>query len=286
MNLLHLNYFYVVAKEGGFLKASKLLRIQQPAISRMVGQLEENLGFELFEKIGRNVRLTSQGVEVFDRCKRIFSEVENLELSVGTINGECRGPLNIVTADGIASHFIPGALESFLKNQPKVYPSLFSGPASMLLEKIEKGEAEMGMFFHVPELTDRLEVYHRFPLRFYLVVKKELRKDEKALASFIGSRELDDLSNKKFPTLDRLRKDHKQAKISISCNNLGAHLNLVKLGMGVSILPEFLVKEDLKNGILADVYPQEKFVFDMLFIKRRTGVLSLNASEFMKNCHS
>ena len=51
MNLLHLHYFYHVAKEGGFTKASTSLRIQQPAISRMVKLLESDIGFSLFERV-------------------------------------------------------------------------------------------------------------------------------------------------------------------------------------------------------------------------------------------
>lgn len=72
MNLLHLQYFYVVAKEQGFTKASKALRIQQPAISRMVKLLEEDLGVRLFEKIGRNIQLTTQGKDVFQHYKNDF----------------------------------------------------------------------------------------------------------------------------------------------------------------------------------------------------------------------
>lgn len=67
MNLLHLEYFYTVAKEGGFLRASEKLRINQPAISRMVANLEDYFGFKLFEKVGRNVRLTSRGEKKSER---------------------------------------------------------------------------------------------------------------------------------------------------------------------------------------------------------------------------
>jgi DNA-binding transcriptional LysR family regulator len=89
MNLLHLQYFYVVAKEQGFTQASRALRIQQPAISRMVKLLEEDFGFKLFEKVGRNVQLTKAGSEVFEHCKNIFGGVEDLKQSLGKISGDC-----------------------------------------------------------------------------------------------------------------------------------------------------------------------------------------------------
>jgi Transcriptional regulator len=284
MNLLHLQYFYVVAKEQGFTKASKVLRIQQPAISRMVKLLEEDVGFPLFEKTGRRVQLTQAGHEVFEYCKKIFGTVDELKTSLGQISGECKGPLHIGAAEPIASHFIPGILKSYLTDHPLVYPNIFSGPASSLFENIEKGQLELGMFFHIPELPEKLEIIHNNEVRFYLVIKKDLRRKKEILETFIGSREIDDTSTKRFPTLERLRKDYPAAKIKISTNNLTAHKEMVLQGLGVAILPAFLVENDIKNGLLSDVYPTEHFKFQMKFIKRKTAILSMAAQKFLSQC--
>lgn len=281
MNLLHLEYFYVVAKENGFTNASKVLRIQQPAISRMVKHLEDNLGFRLFEKVGRHIRLTPKGTEVFERCKKIFGEVEGLKSSLGQIQGKCQGPLVIAAAEPIASHYLPSALSKFLKKYPEVYPSIFSGPASMLLSEITTGKIELGIFFHVPDLPEKLEIFERRSFRYHLVIRKDLRQRKEVIESFIGSREVDDISTRRFPTIDRMKQDYPKTKIKFSSNNLTAHKELVLQGLGVSILPEFLVKKDLESGKLADLYPKEKFEFTMKFIKRKTGILSLNSETFL-----
>lgn len=284
MNLLHLEYFYVVAKEQGFIKASKTLRIQQPAISRMVKQLEENMGIKLFEKVGRNVQLTKGGLEVFNHCKKIFGAVDELNQSLGKISGECKGPLYIAASEPIASHFLPEIIKSYLSSHNDVYPNIYSGPASMLFENISKGEIELGIFFHIPELPEKLEIFDIKEIRYYLVVRKDLRKKNDVLSNFIGSREIDDNTTKKFPTLERLRIDYPNAQIKISSNNLTAHKQMVLEGLGVSILPAFLVEEEIKSGVLSDIYPKEKFIFKMKFIKRRTAVLSISANELVKSC--
>lgn len=284
MNLLHLEYFFVVAREGGFTRASEALRIQQPAISRMVRQLEEDFGFPLFEKVGRNVQLTKQGVDVFENCKQIFGAVDNLKTSLGQIKGVCQGPLTIGAAEVIATHFIPSAMPQFINSHPKVYPSIISGPASMLLTEILNGKIEVGMFFHVPDLPEKAEVFDRKMFRYHLVVKKSLRKKKEVIESFIGSREIDDVSTRRFPTIERIKKDYPGVKIRLSSNNLTSHLQYVREGLGVAILPEFLVKEDLRSGVLADVFPGEKFEFEMKLIKRRTSVLSLNVRTFLEAC--
>lgn len=282
MNLLHLQYFYVVAKEQGFTKASKALRIQQPAISRMVKLLEEDLGFKLFEKVGRNVQLTKSGIEVFEYCKKIFGTVDELKQSLGQITGECKGPLLIAASEPIASHFLPPILKPYLERHPKVYPNIFSGPASMLFEKIESGQLEYGQFFHVPELPEKLEIFKTKEIKYYLVIRKDLRKRKEVLQNFIGSREIDDTSTRRFPTLERLRKDYPNAKIGISSNNLSAHKEMVLQGLGVSVLPYFLVEDDIKAGKLADMYPNQNLKFQMKFIKRKTSILSASALELIK----
>lgn len=284
MNLLHLHYFYVVAKEDGFTNASQALRIQQPAISRMVKLLEEDFGFKLFEKIGRNVQLTKQGHEVFEHCKVIFGNVEMLKHSLGKMSGECKGPLNIAAAEPIASHFLPRMMGEYLEKHPLVHPNIFSGAASMLFEKIIQGDIEFGMFYHAPELPDKLEIFERKETRYHLVIRKDLRRKKSVIESFIGSREVDDTANKKFPTLERLRKDYPDAKITISSNNLTAHKELVLQGLGVAILPDFLVAEDIKAGKLSDLYANQDIRFQMKFVKRKTTILSPAAAELVGSC--
>lgn len=283
MNLLHLEYFYTVAKEQGFTNASKVLRIQQPAISRMVKQLEDNFGFPLFERLGRNVRLTKQGEEVFAQCRRIFDEVDGLKNSIGLIGGECAGPLHIGAAEPIAGHVIPQVLAKMLQDHPKVYPVIFSGPSAILFDRIISGEMEFGLFFHIPDLPAKLKMEVVKKIRFYLVVRKDLRNRSSTMESFIGSREIDDTQTRKFPTLERLQKDYPKASIKISSNNLTAHREMVLQGLGVAILPDFLVAEDIKMGRLKDVYPKEIFEFNLKIVQRPTNILSLSAKTFLEN---
>jgi DNA-binding transcriptional LysR family regulator len=121
-------------------------------------------------------------------------------------------------------------------------------------------------------------------VRFHLVVKNELRKNVRVLESFIGSREIDDASTRTFPTLEKLKKLYPKATIKISSNNLTAHRSMVLKGLGVSVLPDFLVAEDLKRGFLSNVLPKERLEFDLKVVQRATSVPSLNAQTFFNSC--
>lgn len=281
MNLLHLHYFYVVAKENGYTNASKVLRIQQPAISRMVKQLEDSLGFPLFERIGRRIKLTREGQEIFERSRRIFAEVDSLKMSVSELAGIAKGDLAIGASEPIASHLLPETLAQLMPDFPELYPIVYSGTAATLFERIGKGQLEFGLFFHIPQVSENLQVTRLRKIRFYLVVRKDLRKNAKTLSSFIGSREIDDTATRSFPTLEKLRKLHPQATIKISSNNLTSHRQLVLGGLGVAVLPDFLIQADLNEGHVADVLPRERLEFDLKLVTRKNSVPSLNARTFM-----
>jgi DNA-binding transcriptional LysR family regulator len=95
-------------------------------------------------------------------------------------------------------------------------------------------------------------------------------------ARFIGSREIEEGHARKFPALERLRKDVPEAKLGISTNDISAHKEMVLNGLGVAILPEFMM-----DGDLVDLYPEENFQFPLILVTRKNGVLSRAAREFL-----
>ena len=113
------------------------------------------------------------------------------------------------------------------------------------------------------------------------MIRKDLKSKKSVLESFIGSREIDDTGTKHFPTLTKLKKLHPEAKIKISSNNITAHKEMVLKGLGVAVLPDFLVQEDLKAGRLADVLPKERLEFELKLVERSNSVLSLNAQSLL-----
>jgi DNA-binding transcriptional LysR family regulator len=281
MNLLHLQYFYTVAQEGGFTKASQALGIRQPAISRMVKQFEESLGFRLLERRNQGVHLTTRGRHVFTHAKKIFGEVQQLKNSLGDIKGECFGDLIFGASEPLASYLVPEVLRSYSAKYPKVYPQFLSGPASYLLRNIQKGKLEFGVFFHLPDLPTNLAIVEKISVPFHLVVSADAKAKKNILESFIGSREIDDTSTKKFPTLHKWKQIEPKASIRFSTNNLTAHKSMVAAGLGISVLPHFLVDHELKSKKFVDLLPAEKLKFDLKVVFRETATPSANAKMFL-----
>lgn len=177
-------------------------------------------------------------------------------------------------------------LAKFLKNYPSVYPSIFSGPSSILCDRIQNGELEFGLFFHLPETPSSLQVAVLKKIRFHIVIRADLKKNVNILHTFIGSREIDDRMTRRFPTIDRMRKDHPQTAIKISSNNLTSHKAMVLQGLGVSVLPEFLVRDEIKSGKLLEFYPKEVSKFTIKLMTRRRDALTQEAKLFVEACRS
>ena len=101
INFKHLHYFWMVAKQGSITKASEHLHITPQTISGQISLLEEQLGKDLFSKVGRNLALTDTGHMVLSYADEIFSLGNELEQSVRIASGDRTQLLRIGIADSI-----------------------------------------------------------------------------------------------------------------------------------------------------------------------------------------
>ncbi|MFL5784414.1 MAG: LysR family transcriptional regulator [Bacteriovoracaceae bacterium] len=277
MDLSSLKYFYEVARLKSFTKAALELGLAQPSVTRGVKNLEDQLGIPLFERIGKKVHLTSAGHDVFEVCEKIFAEAEEIRQIAEAQTKKISGPFKFGASSPISTYLIPGVLQDFMKEFPETWPMMYSATGEELVRKIRSAELEFGLFLHVPE--DLLDLQRKTiqKLKFHLVASSK----KKNLDRFIGSREIEETRNKKFPALERLKKDYPEAKISISTNDISAHKEMALKGLGVAILPEFMISDELKKGTLLDLYPKEEFIFPLVLLTRKNGIISRAAKEFL-----
>jgi DNA-binding transcriptional LysR family regulator len=273
LELNHLRHFWSVARAGGFTSAARLVHLQQPGLSRAVKQLEASLGVVLFEREKRGVRLTKVGKEIFDTCERIFREVENVRTLADSERSECRGVLRFAVGSELASDLLPHVLGRYHAAHPEVWPMMFSGPSTAMLDEIARGESELGLFFHVPKSRPEIEDITFAKVPFKLVIKADRARDRTVRASFIGSREVDDAGTKSYPTVERIRRDIPEVRIRLSSNDATARKRMAIAGLGVAILPEFMVKNEIAAGELSELYREERFRFELRLVARAGRIL-------------
>lgn len=274
--LPRLRVFEHVARLESFTAAARLLGLSQPAVSRAVAALENHLGAALLERDGRKVTLTEAGRTVFDGAQRVGDELERITKGIKLEASEPRGDFFCYAAEHVASHLLGGPAATLTERYPRLVPRVVTAPAHFAVTEVAEDRAEIGFFFKA-ESHARTEsrVIAAFPCK--LVVHPAARRDEGVLTSFIGSREVDDRRNTSFPTLDMLRKHRPKTAIRLSSNSLALHKAWVLRKLGISILPLFLVEQEIASGALRVVHPEWTYWADLFAIVRTGRVLSAPA---------
>jgi LysR family transcriptional regulator, low CO2-responsive transcriptional regulator len=285
MELNHLKYFYVVARERSFTRAAKTLRVQQPTISKMVRNLESQLRLVLFERHKQGVHLTQAGSEVFEACEEIFGRVETIRLVTDQKKGECEGSLTFGATDSVCSYLVPKALGGYLRQNPKVRPSVFAGNSNLILNEIQDSRIEFGLSFTSPDFAG-FHTKDLIQVPFELVIATSELKNPQIRRSFIISRDIDYPKARPFPVLEMLRRNKVKVETLISSNNLDAQKQLVKEGLGVALLPGFMVKAGLEKGNLTSLFPRKQFSYSLKLVHRKGKILSKNATVFLESFQS
>jgi DNA-binding transcriptional LysR family regulator len=280
MELDHLHTFFVVAKELGFSKAAKRLRVQQPTVSKTVQNLEATLGVKLFERTKRSVRLTSDGNEIFKICQTVFSGVDQIDEYLKSNNKTLKGDLRLGASDSLATHVLPLALKKFLKLHPFVRPSLFSASSTAIGEELLRGELEFGLYFTQPD-SRYFDAEEIATIPFVLVGHSAFVERKDRMRHFIASRENEYRGERSFPVREMLMKKGLTSSVAISTNNLEAQKRMILLGLGVGLLPFFMVKKEVESGLLKSILPKADFSFSLKRVTKKGKVLSRAAEVFL-----
>lgn len=275
-NLLHLFYFYQVAKSGSVTAASLIIKIQQPALSIMLKKFEESIGFPAFEKKGRGIQLTQKGRELFLYAEEVFSKVQSLEEFIGKKSNEISGKLTIATNDLVGHYILTPVLTQWMTDYPNVEISILYTTAQEACEKMIKNEIDFGLFFHGPEEMSGVE-FEKIKKFSFVCVGTKKQHDV-----FIGSRELDFSLTKKFPTYEKLKKRFPKIKIQMNSNGLMLHKNLAMQGAGAVVLPAFSVKDEVKSKKLFNLLLQENLEFSLKLYQRKNKILNNTQELFLE----
>lgn len=120
MDTSTLSAFLAVAEHGSFSQAAARLFLTQPAVSKRVAALEEELGLPLFERLGRTVLLTEAGRALLPRARHIVEEMAASRRLIADLDAEVGGVLELVTSHHLGLHRLPGILRRFSRQYPKV----------------------------------------------------------------------------------------------------------------------------------------------------------------------
>jgi LysR family cys regulon transcriptional activator len=136
MKLHQLRYLAAVAQTGlNITAAAEKLHTSQPGVSKQIKLLEDELGFQIFVRDGRNLsRVTPAGQQVIDRAIRILREVQNIKRLSDDLKDEERGTLSIATTHTQARYVLPEVVKAFRERYPEVRLHLHQGTSEQIAE--------------------------------------------------------------------------------------------------------------------------------------------------------
>lgn len=150
-----LKVFFTVSRKLSFTKAAQELFITQPAVTKHIKELEEQLGVALFTRHGNNISLTPAGQILYRYAENIFHTYAELENELARLSDLHKGNIVIGASTTLAQYVLPAILAQFKAAHPAVHFTLISGNSEFIEQQVTSGKADIAVvegISHHPEI--------------------------------------------------------------------------------------------------------------------------------------
>lgn len=257
MELKYLQTFKTILEAGSFAAAARKLNYTQSTVTFQVQQLEQELNVKLFEKIGRRMILTEQGKALLPMVDEVLRSAERLQ-NYGRSASELSGTLRIAAPESLIIYRMQPVLQAFRREAPGVKLILRAMNCYAVKEYVMSGNADLGIQYDVggyrpATVTEALAEYG-------VVVVASPGADISALNFFEGHQRFNHclLINDPEAIYHQMLEEqcHRNDNIfadSLELGSIEALKRCVASDLGVAILPEIAVEEELQSGALRRV---------------------------------
>jgi DNA-binding transcriptional LysR family regulator len=156
MDIQHLKAFLLVAEHSSFSVAAEQLGLTQPAVSKRVATLEQQLATPLFDRIGRRVRLTEAGRALLPHARSITQGLDQALQSIEDLSGDVAGRLRLATSHHIGLHRLPPVLRRFSGDYPDVALDIDFMDSEQAYDEVTRGNVELAVVTLAPEVDPSL----------------------------------------------------------------------------------------------------------------------------------
>ena len=272
MNTDYLHYFSTLAELQHYGNAAKALNISQPGLSHAIRSLEEEFGLPLFEKTGRNVRLSPYGVELKKHIDVILNGLDELDQKISDFHREDK-VIRIASVYPLAGSFIPELIQSCSVKFPF---AIYNGMTPDILQGLENMTYDLGFCSAQPssELFEYCSVQKSYvgivvPKGHELIIKETFSfRDITTYPQIFFTR-----TSPMRKLQEQIYKDYQiSAAPACEAEEIEVILNMIEHGFGISVLPYL----DIFKNRNVDVLPLSETKWESTFyaIRRRDGVRS------------
>ena len=241
-----------VARHGSFTKAATELELSQPALSRQVMSLERSLGLQLFERVGRSVRLTSAGEELVGRVGPLLEELSRVSSNLAATNGTTSGRVRLGASESVAINNLPGILRPYLQQNKRVMLRLVCRTSELLPAMVASGEIDIGVC-PIEFEPQGLNCRKLWEEDMVLVLPMNHQGRSRSITSYTH----EDFIMLPPTTATRRLVDNALTTLGVELKVVLEHESpevikaMVMAGLGVALLPEGTVRRETRRGELA-----------------------------------
>lgn len=256
--------FYAVANNGNITKASEELMISQPAISKSIKNLEQQLGGQLFIRTKRGVVLTDEGKEFYKYIKQAMEHISSAENKFTELINLETGCIKIGVSTTLTREFLLPYLEKFHRLYPKINIQIMTNTSSELVPKLRNGLIDMMIInLNDKNYDNDIEIRKWRKIEDCFVVNKSF--------GYLLDREISIKELNNYPLilqaresntrmfLDSFAQKHETIlKPNIELASYSLVIEFVKIGFGIGFVTKNYISKELKNNELIKLNIKEK----------------------------
>lgn len=286
MDTRQLAYFVQVAKDHSFTVAARNLHLSQPALSKMIKKLEEELGVQLFDRSEHKMTLTDAGNKLFEDGQKVLSELDSITEAIRDTKNLKTGNVSVGIPPVIGTSYFPPLIANFRHDYPGINLSIIENGAVTVYEMVEKGYVDLGLVI-LPELSDRIEYIPVIEDEVVLVVHNDHRLASRDKVVF------EDLKEEAFALLDETFLLHHH--VMKACREAGFEpdvyfkssqwdflTELVCLNQGISILPRPILARFNSSNIKQIPIDHPEMKWRIAIILKKNRYVSFAAKKFIE----
>ena len=258
MDIHQLKSFKTIVEKGNFLDAANELNYSLSAISYQMQQLENEIKFPLFEKIGRRMVPTEQSLKLIPHIKNILDEIEQIRL-LNAKNRIIEGSLTISVSDSILTYIIQPILIEFMKKAPNVQLKLKVKNSYDIQKDVVHNEIDLGIYYQVFVYDNQINVVEIKDFSIGLMVSPNFSKSERDFNTKNQIKKTTIINNDPNAVYQIYLRDYLKEKNlqmtgqTLEVWSIEATKQSVMNNLGIACLPRFVVTNELKNGKIEEI---------------------------------
>ena len=285
ISIKQLHYALAVARRLHFKKAADDCFVSPSTLSNAITELENQIGFQIFERTNKKVLVTKLGEELLEKAKQIQLQIEDINKLGESQKVPLSSPMTIGIIPTIGPYLLPLILPKLKAKYPNLKLNLIENQSSYLIKKLNNGELDMAILA-LPYDLQGLLAFKFWKEDFYHVSHKNRKYTNFIKAKEIDQSELmllDDGNCLKNHVLKACKIDNKQ-NFSMEALNLSTLIQLVANNMGTTLVPTMSVKylisnnQELKKSLLKEPGPHR----ELAIIVRPTYIFTENITLLQK----